>query len=34
VCVAHPLLTFVILCDNQIVRVRGSKLWRFLASGI
>jgi hypothetical protein len=34
VCVAHPNLTSVLLCDNQIVRARGSKLWRFLASGI
>jgi hypothetical protein len=34
VCVAHPVLTSVILCVNQIVRERGSKVWRFLASGI
>jgi hypothetical protein len=34
VCVAHPIVTSMRLCDNQIVRARGSKLWRFLASGI
>jgi hypothetical protein len=34
VCVAHPILTSVILCEHQIVRERGSKLWRFLANGI
>jgi hypothetical protein len=34
VCVAHPILTSMLLCDNQIVRARGSKVWRFLASGI
>jgi hypothetical protein len=34
VCVAHPILTSVLLCDNQSVRARGSKVWRFLASGI
>jgi hypothetical protein len=34
VCLAHPILTSVILCVNQIVRARGSKLWRFLASRI
>jgi hypothetical protein len=34
VCVAHPILTSVLLCERQIVRARGSKLWRFLASGI
>jgi hypothetical protein len=25
VCVAFPTLTFVLLCDHQIVRARGSK---------
>jgi hypothetical protein len=34
VCVAHPILTSVLLCEHQIVRARGSKLWRFLANGI
>jgi hypothetical protein len=34
VCVAHPILTSVLICDNQIIRARGSKLWRFLANGI
>jgi hypothetical protein len=34
VCVVHPILTSVLLCEHQIVRARGSKLWRFLASGI
>jgi hypothetical protein len=34
VCVAHPSLTSVLLCEHQSVRARGSKLWRFLASGI
>jgi hypothetical protein len=33
VCVALPTLTSVLLCDHQIVRARGSKLWRFLANG-
>jgi hypothetical protein len=33
VCVALPILTFVLLCDHLIVRARGSKLWRFLAYG-
>jgi hypothetical protein len=33
VCVALPSLTSVLLCDHQIVKARGSKLWRFLASG-
>jgi hypothetical protein len=33
VCVALPSLTSVLLCDHQIVRARGSKLWRFLANG-
>jgi hypothetical protein len=31
--VALPTLTSVLLCDNLIVRARGSKLWRFLANG-
>jgi hypothetical protein len=34
VCVAYPTLTSMLLCDHQIVRARGSKLWRFLANGI
>jgi hypothetical protein len=34
VCVAHPILTFVLVCDYQIVRARDSNLWRFLANGI
>jgi hypothetical protein len=34
VCVAFPSLTSVLLCDQQIVRARGSKLWRFLTNGI
>jgi hypothetical protein len=34
VCVAHPILTSVLLCEHQIVRAIGSKLWRFLANGI
>jgi hypothetical protein len=34
VCVAFPTLTSVLLCDHQIVRARGSKLWRFLTNGI
>jgi hypothetical protein len=33
VCVSHPSLTSVLLCEHQIVRARGSKLWRFLAAG-
>jgi hypothetical protein len=34
VCVAHPILTSVLVCDYQIVWARDSKLWRFLANGI
>ena len=34
VCVAHPILTSVFICDHLFVRARDSKLWRFLANEI
>jgi hypothetical protein len=33
VCVAHPSLTSVLLCEHHIVRARGSKLWNSSQAG-
>jgi hypothetical protein len=32
-CVALPSLLLCFLCDHNLVRARGSNLWRFLANG-